>query len=535
LSPTINRETIKNFLGELPMLPEVYWQLRQEGKPVTAKFALNRLENSIRSWKLQASAAPSRHENPKRVLIFGTLRYWIEHATALAISLAGLGHEVRLAFLPYAVWQEPMNQFDLRRQNIYAKSVLSIAEPLVRVTSYLDHQTDQSQLPDILEQFVREVALKDTQYTQQRERVDEDSALYLLRYDRNLGAAQAAWTDLKNDRPDVVILPNGTILEFGVLYKVATWLGIPVTTYEFGEQRGRIWVAQDQEVMRQDTTAVWERYKDVPLEDDQLKKIQDLFISRQRADLWQNFARKWQGVPSAGGQQIRSTLGLDERPVILLATNVIGDSLTLGRQVFSDSMTNWLQRTVEFFAFRPDVQLIVRIHPGELITRGPSVVDVVNEVFEGSGTAQDYSHVHVIPADAEVNTYDLIEIADLGLVYTTTVGMEMAMSGTPCIIVGNTHYRARGFTLDPESWDDYFEILARVLDQPEQYRLENQQVQLAWNYAYRFFFDYPLPFPWHLVHFWDDIAAYSMEQLLSDEGVQQYGKTLNFLIGEPYT
>jgi len=256
LSPIFDRETIKNFLGELPMLPEVYWQLRQEGKPVTPKFALDRLENSIGRWKAQASTTSTRHENPKRVLVFGTLRYWVEHATALAISLAGLGHEVRLAFLPYAIWQEPMNQFDLRRQNIYAKKVLSKAEPLVRVTSYLDHQSDQTQLPKTLEQFVCDVALKDTQYTQQRESVDEDGALYLLRYDRNRSAAQAAWTDMQNNRPDVVILPNGTILEFGVLYKIATWLSIPVTTYEFGEQRGRIWVAQNQELMRQDTTAV---------------------------------------------------------------------------------------------------------------------------------------------------------------------------------------------------------------------------------------------------------------------------------------
>ena len=48
-------------------------------------------------------------------------------------------------------------------------------------------------------------------------------------------------------------------------------------------------------------------------------------------------ARRWQGVPSEGGEKVRPALGLDERPIVLLATNVIGDSLTLGRQVFSNS------------------------------------------------------------------------------------------------------------------------------------------------------------------------------------------------------
>ena len=40
-------------------------------------------------------------------------------------------------------------------------------------------------------------------------------------------------------------------------------------------------------------------------------------------------------MPSQGGEQARRDLGLDERPLVLLAANVIGDSLTLGRQVFT--------------------------------------------------------------------------------------------------------------------------------------------------------------------------------------------------------
>ena len=63
--------------------------------------------------------------------------------------------------------------------------------------------------------------------------------------------------------------------------------------------------------------------------------------------------------------------------MVLLATNVIGDSLTLGRQVFSESMTEWLQRTVQDFAAPPDVQLVIRIHPGERYTKGPSVAEVI--------------------------------------------------------------------------------------------------------------------------------------------------------------
>jgi len=380
----------------------------------------------------------------------------------------------------------------------------------------------------MLEAAIQQVSLRDTQYTLQVEEVDLESDLYHLRLARNTEAARAAFAWIKAHAPDVIVIPNGTILEFGALYQVARHLDIPVVTYEFGEQRQRIWLAQNAEVMRQDTNQLWDLRAGQELNEDQLIQVRALFSARQRASLWENFARRWQGVPSEGGERLRESLGLDERPIVLLATNVIGDSLTLGRQVFSDSMTEWLERTVQFIARRRDVQFVVRIHPGELITKGPSVADVV-----GRALPELPEHIHLIHADAQVNTYDIVEIADLGLVYTTTVGLEMAMSGVPVIAIGNTHYRGKGFTLDPDSWDAYFKLLDEVLASPQAYRLSRQQVELAWNYAYRFFFEYPHPFPWHLLHIWEDLEEWPLGRVLSDEGQEQYGKTFQYLVGEP--
>jgi hypothetical protein len=530
------KTSLKDILGGLPLVPEVYWYLRQPGKPITAKFTLDRLEAALPGWVLASRPAMQSTPTGKRVVIFGTLRYWVEQVTASALALAGQGHQITLAFLPYAVWQTKMNMFDLRRQNAYTLNVLNQLKPWVKVVSFLPATPQAARLPDELDVLIEEVALKDTQYTLQMEQVNLTSELYQLRLERNRQAAVAALKHFRETRPEVVVIPNGTILEFGVVYQVARWLNIPVVTYEFGEQRERVWIAQNSEVMRQDTSEMWKTRQRLPLNPAQLTQVRELFASRQRASLWENFARKWQGVPSEGGERVREALQLDHRPVVLLATNVIGDSLTLGRQVFSDSMTEWLQRTVEFFVRRPEVQFVVRIHPGELITKGPSVADVVNEVLKSvTDKANPADHIHLVPADAKVNTYDLVDIADVGLVYTTTVGMEMAMSGVPVFAVGNTHYRGRGFTLDPDSWENYYELLGKVLSQPMQYRLSQAQVDLAWNYAYRFFFDYPHPFPWHLVHFWEDMDEWPLQRVLGEEGQAKFGRTWEYLTGESIT
>jgi len=531
----VSKQDLKNILGQIPLTAEAYWYLRQPGKSITAEFNLDQLEQSIPTWRTQVLSSevysnthpPAAVDAEKRIFVFATLRYWLEHATLLSMVLAGLGHSVSLAYLPYARWQQPIDAFNLRRQNVYAESILTKASPLLKVVPLLS-QSKTTHLPTALQQAVELVSLRDTQYTLQVEEVSQESELYKLRLQRNQAAASAVYSYLQKHKPDVIILPNGTILEYGVIYQVARYLGIPTVTYEFGEQRDRIWLAQDAEVMRQDTSALWQARHDQSLSQDQLDQTRKLFAARQRASLWENFARRWQGVPSEGGAKVRQALGLDARPIVLLATNVIGDSLTLGRQVFSDSMTEWLQRTVRFFATHPDAQLVVRIHPGELITKGPSVADVVHKALV---TLPE--HIHLVPADAKVNTYDLVEIADLGLVYTTTVGMEMVMSGVPVIVVGNTHYRDKGFTLDPTTWEAYFELLNSVLLDHGLARLSQAQVEQAWNYAYRFFFEYPQPFPWHLVHFWKDLEIWPVSRLLSEEGLSTYRQTFDYLVGAP--
>ncbi len=464
----------------------------------------------------------------KRVFIFATMHYWIEHAAMLGLALAGHGHKVTLGYLPYGDWFKPISRFDLRRQNIYARRVLGQASPLLQITSLLDVHSAPRQLPRELAVAIEQVSAYDTQYTLQVETFDPKNEVYRLRLERNRSAALAALAWLQANRPERVIIPNGTIQELGIVYRVARFLGIPTITYEFGDQHQRIWLAQNAEVMRQETDGLWKAFQDRPLSPEQMERLRALFTARQKADTWENFTRRWQGIPAQGGEQARGELGLDERPVILLATNVLGDSLTLGRQIFSQNMADWISRTVQYFAGCPNVQLVMRVHPGEVLTHGQSMMDVVHQVLPHLP-----EHIRLIGPREKVNTYDLIDVADLGLVYTTTVGLEMAMNGLPVIVSGQTHYRGRGFTYDPDSWVSYFKLLGQMLEHPKNFSLSRAQVERALQYIYGFFFDFPRPFPWHLVRLWEDYKSRPFSAVLSPEGKEQWGDTFRFLAGEP--
>jgi hypothetical protein len=516
-----SKDGIKNILGQIPFTAELYWLVRQRGNPIHSRFSLRHLQEEMPGLVEQANSIRPSFKPGKNVFMFATLHYWIEHVTLLGLGLAAQGHKVTLGYLPYAEWQTQINRFDLRRQNAYARKVLTQASPLIDPISFMNLRVPYKPLPEVIKQAVEQVSMYDTQYTMQVEDVAPDSEIFRLRRERNSEIARVALHYLQ-------IVPNGTIQELGVVYRVAKALHIPVVTYEFGDQRQRIWLAQNAEVMRQETDGLWKARHEQPLTEAQLERLRSLFTARQRASLWENFARSWQDSPAQGGEKARQALGLDKRPVVLLATNVLGDSLTLGRQVFSKTMAEWISRTVQYFAGRPDIQLIVRVHPGEVLTHGQSMMEVVHGVLPHLP-----EHIRLIGPKDKINTYDIIEVADLGLVYTTTVGLEMAMSGVPVIVTGQTHYRARGFTTDPESWVSYFKLLGPMLDHPANYRLTREQVELAWQYAYRFFFEFPRPFPWHLVRMWEDYKSRSLIDVCSPAGMQQYGDTFRYLIGEP--
>ena len=520
-------DLLKEFIGEMPLTAELYWYLRQAGDPPPGSFSLKKLKTCLTNWKEDIPLARPDGAQGKHVFLFARFGSWISQTTITGLTLAGLGHKVSLGFLPYTKRHETERKFDLRRQNLYIQKTLKLAGPLLNVIPFWDRKTDRD-LPSELRKNLEESTLQDVKYILMREDVNRESDLYKFRLDRNLRFAKAVLNWLVDNIPDVIVLPNGNNLEFGALFQVGRYLGIPVVTYEFGEQRERMWLAQNRDVMRLETDQMWAAYRDKPLSDKEWERIRELFAARRGADLWKNFSRQWQKTASRGGEEARSALGLDQRPIVFLPTNVLGDSLTLGRQIFSEGMTEWIVRTIKYFIERPAYQLVIRIHPGEQLSWGPSVYDILGDYFEDLP-----EHVHIIPANAAINSYDLVEIASFATVFTTTLGMEMAMSGLPVIVVGETHYRKKGFTLDPNTWEEYFGYLEKLLESPNAESLSEEQIKQAWTYAYRSFFDYPFPFPWHVQHLWEDVETWPIKRVLSEEGLSKFEDTFRYLTGEP--
>ena len=172
------KTVIKNVLGQVPFTAEIYWLVRHRDKKINSRFSLKRLEENLSNLCDQAlNFSGEKAQQPKSIFVFATLHYWIEHAAVTGISLAAIGHEVTLGFLPYHDWQNEINKFDLRRQNLYAKDVLKKAVSVLASVSLLDLHAGYKMLPDDLQERIEIITRYDTMYTLQVEDVTSEGAV----------------------------------------------------------------------------------------------------------------------------------------------------------------------------------------------------------------------------------------------------------------------------------------------------------------------------------------------------------------------
>ncbi len=124
----------------------------------------------------EPSSLTMTNNQPKKVCLFASLHYWIEESALIGLALAGQGHSVNLAYLPYAEWDKEITPFDLRRQDLYTRAVFADAKDFLRLTPLADEQYPAGSLPAGALQAVEQVSDYDTQYTLQVEETDRSCA-----------------------------------------------------------------------------------------------------------------------------------------------------------------------------------------------------------------------------------------------------------------------------------------------------------------------------------------------------------------------
>jgi hypothetical protein len=295
--------------------------------------------------------------------------------------------------------------------------------------------------------------------------------------------AARSWLD--HLQPDIVIVLSGRHVMWRAAREIAQSRGIKVVAREmFNEDFDCHIYAVNASCEDPALPHAWAEAQQTPLTAAQDQRV-DAFLDKLPA-----FARQVSTDPvlQTDPDAIRAELGLDPaRPFMALFTNVTWDLFVAERDAAFDGQMEWLRATLDFIRRHPEIDLVVRAHPAEIVPRFRTRGRIVHQITEAFSPLPD--NVRLVGPESDISSDVVRSMATMNLVYCASVGLEAVIAGQPVLICGNPYYARKGFTIDVDSPEHYERLLHAVADgtiAPP----APQSVELARRYLYLIKFRY---------------------------------------------
>jgi len=256
-----------------------------------------------------------------------------------------------------------------------------------------------------------------------------------------------------NQTFDCVVVPGGVYGSSGIWAHSARSMGIRLASFDSGG-RGIVTVA---------TNGIASQLHDIP-------RAFALLKAQLRSDQHRSFVRdaalaellRRRAGTDRFSSQLRATKAIDARfdGAVLLALNSSWDSAALGLHEVFDTSARWIIDTVRFLLENTSARIVVRQHPAERFDIGRSSDDyggLLRDNFD------DNPRVIFIAAADPVNSYDLLDLVSVVLVYTSTFGIEAALKGKVVITPSSSYYSRLGFVWRATSRAQYDDQLVKAV------------------------------------------------------------------------
>jgi hypothetical protein len=283
---------------------------------------------------------------------------------------------------------------------------------------------------------------------------------------------------------DAGYIPNGPI------YEVALNRGVDCTVLEFGQRRSTwIFKRYTTETRGQHYFSLapetWENVKKRPWTFRHEKALDEELAARYHPDSMDDTRRLQSGKQRLPPDEVRSRLGLDlKKKTAVIFSHVAWDAAFFFGECLFEDFEDWLFQTVKFVSTAPEcrrMNWIIKEHPFNVFKLQRERIKTSSEQRLLHPLMPLPEHVRFMPATTEINTQSLFPLVDCVLTVNGTVGMEFPCFGVPAVVAGTGRYSGYGFTIEPQTRDEYFEIL-RNLDRLE--RLGSSVQELARKHFY---------------------------------------------------
>ena len=213
----------------------------------------------------------------------------------------------------------------------------------------------------------------------------------------------------------------------------------------------------------------WVRYREIPCSGEQIGKVTDHLLALFAA----KSAFVYSSPKSGKDIDLKKKFGVREDQKVLVATKSSHDerfaAVAIGVMPHDNDLVfptqiDWVGALTEFVSRRPDLFLIIRVHPREFPNKRESVLsEYASKLKDLLVDLPDNTAVNW-PSD-QISLYDIAGIADLFLNSRSTTGMEMSLLGLPVVLYSPNQLYSYPSDLNysANSREEYFVQIDRAL------------------------------------------------------------------------
>ena len=290
---------------------------------------------------------------------------------------------------------------------------------------------------------------------------------------------------------DAALLFNGRQSMTRVAFEVLRTLGIRVLTHEAPfYQRGHLMLKPNARCWSiEPFSQYWRAWRGIPLARADLERTLAWLKNRRYGSglSWHAYNR-----PHTDNLSIRKELELSQgKRLLALFTSSMdetaGDAELAGPW---ETQGAWVEDVLRWVGGRSDVELVIRVHPHLAGKTGLGKAHDEFSLYQKMKTSLP-RNVRLVMPDDPLNSYALMDEADVCLSFGSSVGIEMAMQGKPVVLAARAVYEDCAHVLAVRSRESLGQMLERSLQPAATRDIQREAFRLAFYYVFRF----ELPFP----------------------------------------
>ncbi len=288
---------------------------------------------------------------------------------------------------------------------------------------------------------------------------------------------------LEEQKPDRVVSNDSYYGMWAIMQRLCQARSIPYYSH-WPVTQNRVAFAYNDAAMNLDFTKSWPKFSNSPLTQEDNDLIEK-WLGGERGLVIDSTRLSGHESDDPVLQKISQ-----HKPTLVLAANVIWDLAALNKQIVFEDMIDWIIQTIEWFRGNQGFQLIIRPHPAETAPQIPKTRETVEAAIE-LNRVELPENVFLLKSDASVTLSEIVNRFDTRgmVVHTTTVGYEYPAMGIPAVTTARSPYRGFGFTIDPESRQEYFSSLNSLLAE-ERVTVSDSSKELARKFIKFYQFHY---------------------------------------------